>query len=64
MWEEYKFTVIASFAVLLFQAALITAPAIQRARRQRAEREAFSLSWRLSRTRTSDAGLPANCTMM
>jgi signal transduction histidine kinase len=47
MWEEYKFTVIASFAVLLFQAALITALAIQRARRQRAEREAFSLSWRL-----------------
>jgi signal transduction histidine kinase len=47
MWEEYKFTVIASFAVLLFQAALITALVVQRARRQGAEREAFSLSSRL-----------------
>ena len=47
MWEEYKFTVIASFAVLLFQAALITALVVQRARRRGAEREAFSLSSRL-----------------
>ncbi len=47
MWEEYKFTVIASFAVLLFQAALITALIVQRIRRRRAEREAFSLSRRL-----------------
>ena len=47
MWEEYKFTAIASFAVLLLQAALIIALVVQRARRQHAEREALSLSSRL-----------------
>jgi two-component sensor histidine kinase len=47
MWAEYKFTVLASFAVLLFQAALIIALVVQRVRRQRAEHEAFSLSRRL-----------------
>jgi signal transduction histidine kinase len=47
MWEEYKFTVIASLSVLLFQAALITALVMQRAHRQRAERESFALSWRV-----------------
>jgi signal transduction histidine kinase len=47
MWEEYKFTVMAGTAVLLFQAALITALIIQRTRRRGAERESFALSWRL-----------------
>jgi signal transduction histidine kinase len=47
MWAEYKFAVIAGFAEHLIQPALITALIIQRARRQRAERESFALGWRV-----------------
>jgi len=47
LWAEHKFEVLVSFGVLLFQAALISALLVQRARLRRAERESFALNWRL-----------------
>ena len=47
LWTEHKFAVLVSAGVLLLQAALIASQLVQRARRRLAERESFSLSWRL-----------------
>jgi signal transduction histidine kinase len=47
IWEEHRIAVIATMTALLLQAALITALLIQRAHRQRAEREAEGLAGRL-----------------
>ena len=47
LWAGHKIAVLVSVGVLLLQAALIAALLVQRARRRRAERESFTLNWRL-----------------
>ncbi|MEO8125176.1 MAG: sensor histidine kinase [Burkholderiales bacterium] len=47
LWQQYKWTVVATLAVLLLQSALLAGLLLQRAHRRRAEREALSLSGRI-----------------
>ena len=47
LWEEHRILILASAAIVLFQAVLISALVFQRARRRRAEREALGMSGRL-----------------
>jgi signal transduction histidine kinase len=47
LWAGHKFAVLVSFGVFLFQAALISALLVHRARLHRAERESFALNRRL-----------------
>ena len=47
LWEQHKLLIVSGTAIVLFQAALISALLLQRARRRRAEKEALDLSGRL-----------------
>ena len=47
LWEQHKLLIVAGAAIVLFQAALISALLFQHARRRRAEKEAVGLSGRL-----------------
>ena len=47
LWEQHKLLIVTGTAIVLFQAALITALLLQRVRRRRAETEATTLSGRL-----------------
>jgi signal transduction histidine kinase len=47
LWEQHQLLILTATAIVLFQAALITALLFQRARRRRAEKEAVALTGRL-----------------
>jgi len=47
LWEQHKLLILAGTAIVLFQAALITALLLQRVQRRRAEKESTTLSGRL-----------------
>lgn len=47
LWAGHKFAVLLSAGVLLLQGVTIAALLLQRVRRRRAERESFTLNWRL-----------------